>query len=812
MKRKARIRRRALRALAIGLVFAAIAALAWTRYRAAMGDPLLALASRWHEGRRVVDRKGALLRELPSEAGLRGRSAPLEEIGDRLVTATLVSEDKDFYVHDGTDGAAILRAVAQNLLHVRLVSGASTITQQLVKLLDSEGRPHRRGVGEKLREAARAENLEASLDKRAILEAYLHRLSYGHGLTGPEAAAQGYFGKRARDLSWAEAAFLAVLPRAPSYLDPYAHPERVLLRQRALLDALRDEGVLGWAEHERAVAERVAPRSIDRPFFAPHLVDALQREGALADGPLTVATIDLDLQRDAEGLVRAHLASLRAEGAMNAAAIVVDNASGEALAYVGSADFDDASIAGQVDMVWAKRQPGSTLKPFVYALAFGRGRTAADMLADVPTSFIEARGSYAPDNFDGTFLGPISAREALAGSLNVPAIRLAAELDDGELLTTLRALGLESLTREASYYGLALALGSGEVRLRELAVAYMALARGGERVPLRLVAPEASALGRPAAGERVLDAGVAAMVSEILSDPLARVRGLHGHGPFDIGFPVAVKTGTSSGYRDTWTAGYTHERTVVVWVGNADGAPTRGLTGATGAGPLFADIMRRAMRDVGARAPLWDPALLITAEVCPLSGKRPGPRCSEHATRHFIRDHGPTEVCDVHVAATARPAPRAGEAPFRCDERGASTIVALPGVFDAWLAARPSGAPGEDSFGLPWFSVARVPGCNRSEGVTELVVEAPVPGSVFLLSQSGAARHQAVEARASLVGPDAARALGVVEFVLDGRVVASSPPPYRARIPLARGDHELEARPLDPAVHVPVRTTRFSVR
>jgi penicillin-binding protein 1C len=797
-----------------GLVLLALTG-AWRRYRSGAGEPSVHLADRWHEGHLILDRRGAPLRELPSEAGQRGQSLPLEALGDRIIAATLVGEDRDFWGHEGIDRQAILRAFGQNLSHGRLVSGASTITQQLVKLLDNEGHPRPRTLSEKLKEAARAENLERVVSKREILEAYLNRLSYGHGLAGPEAAAKGYFGKRAQDLSWAEAAYLAVLPRAPSFLDPYGHAARIAPRQRALLAALHDRGFLGDADHARAAGEIVAPRPLAHPFLAPHFVAGLVADKALAESGTTQTTLDLGLQGDVEGLVLTHLAAIAGEGAGNAAALVVDNVSGEVLAYVGSADFDDPGIAGQLDVIRARRQPGSTLKPFVYALAFARGRTGADMLADVPTSFPEGRYAYRPGNFDGTFEGPISAREALAGSLNVPAIRLAAELPAGALLDALHALGLASLDEDAAHYGLALALGSGEVELRELAFAYVALARGGERIPPRTTVASAAELGAPArGGERIFDAGIAAAVTDILSDPLARVRGLHGRGPFDVGFPVAVKTGTSSGFRDTWTVGYTHERTVAVWVGNSDGAPTRRLTGASGAGPLFADILRRAMRDVPARAPLWDAALLETAEVCPLSGKLAGPACSDHAARRFVHGHAPTESCDVHVFASAVSAGAEGDAatPYRCDPRGSQRVVLLPDVFDAWLASQPLGAPGQDPFGVPWLARSRLPGCSASPlSAPELRIEAPVSGSVFLLSRAGSARHQAIEVRAAIAG-DPGRRVGLIEFIVDGEVAAQAAAPYRARIPLTRGDHEILARPADPAVHLPVRAARFSVR
>lgn len=779
----------------------------WRAYRASAGEPSVLLDETWHAGTRVLDRQGRLLRELPGPSGNRGRTVPLARMGDRIVLATIVSEDQGFYEHEGVDPIAVARAAAQNVTNGRLVSGASTITQQLVKLLDHEGKPHPRGLREKLREAARAQNLEDVASKDTILEAYMNRLSYGHGLVGPEAAARGYFGVAAADLSWARAAFLAVLPRAPSFLDPYAHADRVRVRQRALLHALADEGLLDGAELARALAEDVVARPLARPFLAPHFVEAV-RKGLRDDdvGAAIVTTLDLDLQRDTEGMVRIHLAAIEDRGARNAAVLVIDNATGDVLAYAGSADFSNERIHGQVDMIQASRQPGSTLKPFFYELAFERGHDAAEMLADVPTAFGEtSRRTYAPLNFGGTFEGPVSAREALAGSLNVPVVRLLAEIGPGDALARLHDLGFASLDREASHYGLSLALGSGEVRLHELGAAYVALARGGEAVPLRMRAADPEPHGR-----RVMPAEMAASIAEILADPLARVRGLQGRGPFDLGFPVAVKTGTSAGFRDALCAGFTRERTVVVWVGNADGAATHELTGATGAGPLFADVMRRAMADVPARAPLYDPALVEEVEVCPLSGRRPGDACPDRAHRKFARGHAPKEACAVHVRVTAAEG-LSSRVPWKCDPRGDETIALLPEVFADWLRGEPPGAPGKDPFGTPWYSAGSVPGCTlKTDEPPVLQITSPAPGSVFVVSNRPAGARQAIEVRASVQGGAGAQP-AAVDFYLDGRPVARSAWPYTARIKPRPGEHEIVALPANPDDPARVRPARFSV-
>ncbi len=767
--------------------------------RRSLGTPSALLDERWYEGARVVDRNGKDLREIPSDKGLRGRETKLEEMGSRIVLSTLAAEDHDFYGHDGVDGLALMRAGAIDLLHGKLVSGGSTITEQLVKLLEHEGSARPRTIMAKLVEMGRAENLEERHDKRTILEAYLNRLPYGHSLVGPESAAQGYFGVAAKDLSWAEAAFLAVVPRAPSALDPITHAEQVTTRAHKVLASLRERRFLSETDLLRAEAEVVSPRRPEHPLLAPYLVDALIKERALVPGT-TTTTIEKELQRDVEGLVRTHLATVAAFGARQAAAIVVDNATGDVLAYVGGADYDEPT-AGKVDMVRTRRQPGSTLKPFVYSLAFEHGHTASEMIADVPTSFPSSTGTYSPSNFDGSFEGPISLREALASSLNIPAIRLAAELPRGALLDRLHALGF-SLPEDAAHYGLSLVLGSGEVTLAELAGAYVALARGGESVPLR------ETLSAPLlAPTRVIDPAAAALVADALSDSLARVRGLHGRGPFDIGFPLAAKTGTSSGYRDNWTAGFTHERTVAVWVGNADGSPMRGLAGASGAGPLFADVMRRAMRDVRERAPLWDPSLLVDVEVCPLSGHLPGPACPDHVVRRFAKGSAAAQHCELHVHATAIATPTQGPH-VRCDPGGKSTVVLLPSAFDDWLLTQPRGAPGRDLFGIPWLPRSRVAGCSEAGLERKLSIEAPADGSIVVLSR-WRPDAETIDVRASLAGPD----VGPVELAVDGVLVGeAASPPFRFRIPAEPGDHVVVARPRDKNAEVALGTTRFSVR
>ncbi len=794
--------------LAIAALGLAVTWLAWSAWwqdlRTRLGAPDEAFADTWHDGQRVLDRHGGLIRETPADHARRGRPLTLDAIGPRLVAATLVSEDADFYDHDGVDRTAMLRAAQQNLRHRRFVSGASTITQQLVKLLDSRGVPGDRDLALKLGEAARAQNLEEVLDKDSILVEYLNRLPYGHGLVGPEAAAQAMFGVASRDLSWAQAALLAVLPRAPSLLDPYTHLDRAQLRQRALLEALHAHGELDTDALARALAEPLELRAIVHPFFAPHFVAMLQAERQLADDGVTQTTLDLRLQRDVEGLLDTHLTAIAERGGHNAAVIVVDNANGDVLAWVGSADPDGMEIDGHVDMVRSRRQPGSTLKPFVVAAALTKGHTPTELVADVPTEFVEHGGhAYAPGNYHGGNVGPISLREALAASLNVPMVRLAADVGPETLLATLHSLGFASLDRGADHYGLSIALGTGEVELRELAAAYVALARGGEAIALRTVLDL-----EPVVPRRVLDAGVAAAVTDALSDPMARLRLLEGRSPFDIGFPLAVKTGTSSGYRDAWAVGYTRERTVAVWIGNADGTATHGLTGAGGAGPLFADVMRRTMLDVATRMPLFASGSLERVEVCALSGARPTELCPDRVSRGFVPGNAPAQGCELHLHAKREAAGADGRARWTCDPDSDEVIVRLPDAFTRWLFSLADGAPGADVNGLAWVAHDAVRGCEPGQQAPgRITITSPLMGSVWPGPTAGL--QDVVELGARITGGVEVETL---QFVVDGKVVATTRAPFVARVEIGPGDHEIYARPRDRDIAVTSERVSFSVR
>jgi len=595
----------------------------------------------------LEDRNGLVLRSTRAGDGSLQRWLSLSEIDPDLLEAFVAGEDHRFYDHHGVDVRAVGRAIRENLRARRVRSGASTITMQLARLLSPGGSRTWHG---KVIQAFWALRLEAHLSKQQILEQYLNRVPLGQGTVGVDAAAALYFDASAARLSLGQAALLAGLASAPSTDNPFVAPDRARSRRALVLSRIGRYGyatadALDRAGHEPLVVPRSTP-----PFLAPHFTSrVLQWLDTAATGGTWRTSLDLPLQTALEAEVRNTVNSLSDRGVREAALVVIDNATGELLAWVGSPDFW-ADSAGQVDMVVSPRQPGSALKPFLYGLAFDRGYTPASVLPDVPRAYATSTGPYQPRNYDRRFHGPVRAREALASSYNVPAVDLADQVGAASLLRVLHGAGFGSLTRSAQYYGLGLALGNGDVTLLELANGYRGLATGGvwHAVEWRSVGPGR----RSAEDHRFVSAGSAALVLDILADPTARIPGFGVETPFDFPFPAAVKTGTSHHFTDNWAVGVTGGFTVAVWVGNFDGQPMRGVSGVSGAGPL----LHRAMLVTARRyAPDELPSPGATdatrVRICALSGLRATGGCAD-LDEWFLPGTAPQKYCDWHQRGT----------------------------------------------------------------------------------------------------------------------------------------------------------------
>ncbi len=477
------------------------------------------------------------------------------------------------------------------------------------------------------------------------------------------------------------------------------------------------------------------------------------------------STLDATLQREVETAVRSFAAGFGVRRASAAAVLVVDNDSAAVRAYVGSPDYGSRERLGQNDGALALRQPGSTLKPFVYALGMQDfGLHSASLLADLQQRFVSADGAYRPNNYDRRFHGPVRLGPALASSLNVPAAALAEQLGPERVARFLRSFGFAHLQPSAREYGAAIALGVAEVQLVELAAAYGTLARGGLYLPLRF---RADTPAPPPV--RVLSPQISQQLTAILSDPQERAATFGRDGPLELDLPVAIKTGTSKGHRDNWVIGYHPRRTVAVWVGNFDGSPMRRSTGASGAGPLFHAVMLAALRDVaGDAAELPAPEVSeLRAEsrvICALSGLLAGPACPERVPAEFWTQAMPQHVCDWHQQRCV-----AGQ--------GCSREEVLPQRYVAWAheSGRASAAPG-------------APAASEPERASAPRLTFPTSGSHFLLDGNLAAAQQELVLAAS-----AARDERLV-FELDGALICTVSAPFRCPWQLRRGAHTLQVR------------------
>jgi penicillin-binding protein 1C len=784
--RGARVRRRSLWLVAAGGV-GVIAVLVWLRC-GPLPEGLLDDA----RGRSttVVDRRGVVLYEARAANGARTTMLQAEVLPETLVAATLAAEDHRFWSHYGVDPLALVRAVKRNLLG-QSREGGSTITQQVAKLLLARQRPSdapvARGWRIKLQETVLALRLEHRLTKREILALYLNLASYGNQLVGAERASQAYFGSSTSILTPAQAAFLAALPQRPSRFNPYRDADRARARHRHVLARMRELGFLDPADTDRALAERLRFSRDEPAFLAPHFVDMVlsrltsdRPAGAGAGSARVETTLDASLQHDVQGIIRSERTDLQRHGAFNTAVVVLDNASGDWLAWEGSGNYGDQDHGGTIDGALTPRQPGSALKPFTYALAFEHGYSPAYVLPDIPSNFPTAEPGvlYSPRNYDGRFRGPLRARAALAGSENVPAVALLSDIGVPSLVRFLRQLGFSTFDKTATYYGLGVTLGNAEVRLAELTAAYATFARGG-------VWLEPTAVRRtvPAEPVRVLSPRAAFWVTDILSDPDAREFVFGRGGNLEFPFPVAVKTGTSQGYHDNWTIGYTKDVTVGVWVGNFNRESLRGSSGVTGAGPIFHAVMLAAVQHARGHLPPAEdaplggaPSDLRRVTICALSGMRANAWCPTRITEWMPVDSSPLP-CSWH---------------HRSDE---GLLTFWPPQYQSWAKDRglleertlAAPAPAPASITMEPAAFAR-PRATASSSNCALDIRNPPPGAIYLIDPTLRRDFQTLPLQASCAQQER------VEWRIDGEPIGTTTGSDRLAWPLAVGEHRITAR------------------
>ncbi|MDX3904215.1 MAG: penicillin-binding protein 1C [Pigmentiphaga sp.] len=672
----------------------------------------------------VVAADGSPLRAYPSEDGVWRYPATPEQVSPRYVETLLTYEDRWFYWHPGINPAALARAAWQWAVSGRIVSGGSTLTMQVARMVDPALRQAPRSVAAKLRQMARALQLEWHLSKRDILTLYLNHAPMGGIVEGVEMASRAYLGKPARELSHAEAALLTALPQAPSRLRPDRAPEAARAARDKVLDRMVALGKWRVATAADARIEPVVAQSLRGRWLAPLAAERLRQRPPSADGTgrrLVRSTIDAEWQSIVENMLLDRVDTLPPRVSM--AVLVMDNDSLEARVYAGSADFSDPRRAAHVDMVKGVRSPGSTLKPFLYAMALDDGMIHSEsLLVDAPQTF----GGYRPGNFQAAFSGAVSVSEALQRSLNVPAVDLLDRLGPARFASALRAGGMRLRIPAGAPPNLSLILGGAGTTLEELVGAYRALARGGMAGRVRLSPAE------PRIESRIMSAGAAFIVRDILESGGRPGRPFHAGGT-----GLAWKTGTSFGFRDAWAVGVTDDWTLGVWVGRPDGTPNPGYFGANVAAPLLHDLV--AALPAAAPSPRVPPGSVRPLAICWPLGLRadstPEDACLQRRRAWVLDDAAPPTLPDRGTlggqAETIWIDPRSGlrTAPG-CRIPGRPVPAARwPAALQPWLES------GVLAAGLrpPWHPACRQPGRDRAgvrlEGLETGALLRPVPGA-----------------------------------------------------------------------------------
>ncbi len=751
---------------------------------------------------RVTDRNNRLLYEvLPQDSG-RHAVISLDRLPACMKSATLATEDKNFYQNPGVDLGGILRAFWINLKGGETLAGGSTITQQVARSLLLSEESQNRTLRRKLREAVLAWQLTGRYSKDEILAFYLNQTYYGSFAYGVEAASQTYFAKPASDLSLPECALLAGLPQAPSLYNPFSNPGGASRRQQVVLDLMKKDGFISQEEHQEAEQTPLSYNPSPCPITAPHFVwmvkdqvDGLFESGQLDrnDSLVVRTTLDLDVQRIAEAAIARQVARFKDDPGIdhdvnNAAVVVLDPHTGEILGLVGSADYFSAGIYGAVNMAISSRQPGSAFKPFVYAAAFDPQSslpwTAATPILDVQTVFTTLDGkSYIPQDYDTLEHGLIPARVALASSLNIPAVAALDKVGVSSMVNLAHRLGITSLG-DPNEYDLSLALGGGQMSLLELTTAYATLANRGYYPGNYTVLDVRDADGnflyqqKKARQTQVFDERVAWLISDILSDDQARQIGFGLNSTLKLERPAAVKTGTTSNFHDNWTVGYTPGLVVGVWVGNSDYQAMRDVNGLTGAAPIWQETIRAILQNRPVENFVRPPDM-VQLKVCTYSGLLPTSLCDRTHLEWFIPPTQPTQTDTVYHQAwidSASGLPADDSTPP--DRLRQVIVLDFPPTAQRWARSQ----------GIRLLSDLKLPPAAVPPG--ELVMISPEPDSTYRISNKLALSDQQLPI-------ETAAGQGVTDISLwaDGRQLCScSSAPYLLWWQLSLGTHQFWAQ------------------
>jgi penicillin-binding protein 1C len=713
----------------------------------------------------LEDRSENILRWIPDAKGERHIWTSLDNIPLVVQKAFISAEDHRFYSHPGVDALAILRAVKSNFTEGHIVSGASTLTQQLSRITY----PRKRTYYDKLVELLRSLRIELLLDKEQILELYLNRVPLGNNLVGVMAGSKVYFGKILSRLTHSEAAMLAALPKAPGKLNPYGRNISSLIeRKNWVLRKMNINGHISSDMLRGSLQDTPVLKPKSFPFGAPHFIN--QVLPVSGNGNITT-TIDLKLQNRIEQILKSHQFRLKRKTAHQASVVILDNENSEILSLVGAIEYSKRH-QGFNDGANALRSPGSTLKPFLFAQALDSGLNTATVLEDIEKKYASPQGTYRPVNFNKKSYGPVSMRNALGNSLNQTAVSLLNTIGYSSFYKTLQSLDLINFPqRGPEHYGLGMVIGNPEVTLVQLASAYAALARGGSFIPAKYFINVKSSKGT-----RIYSEEASYILTDMLSDPSARNLTFGDFFNQKLPFKIALKTGTSTNYRDGWIVGYTPKHTIAIWVGNFNGQPTTGMSGAEAGGPVLVDILNELYPN-GFSSPFSKPEGVVSSEVCSYSGMRPNKFCPHIKRELFVTGMEPEEICDYH------------------NESGG--IHNLPPQFATWLHGRYKKGV-EGNYRLAGFSrnlEETFQTENRSYRNTErryesvdpsIQIMSPVNGEIYIMDLNRGAYQIELDASSSLPVHE-------ITWYVDGREYDKVGPPYKTKWRLSGGKHTITA-------------------
>ncbi|ORC36891.1 hypothetical protein B4O97_04510 [Marispirochaeta aestuarii] len=680
---------------------------------------------------RVEDRRGGLLQVLPvNDEGLRREYLPLDALPQYLLAIFIAGEDDRFFLHPGVDPAAAVRAAVSNLRAGGVVSGASTITMQLAGRAAPEGP----GLGGKLREAWNALRIEARLSKGEILELWLNTLPMGSNVEGVASAAREYFSRNIQSLSPEESALLALIPRNPRRYDP---------RQGGSIEAavnlLHRAGIVTDRKKLRAVTERGAAigKTEPWPFRAPHFVRYVDGLPGINSKEAFVSSLDPEVQEILQGEISARVDSAGENRISNGAGLAISVETGEVLAWVGSADFFDTESQGQIDGVRIRRQPGSTIKPFLYALALEKGMTPATLLPDIPSAF-GSEAVYLPENFSNTFHGPVRLRVALASSLNIPAVHTVVRTGVADFADWLLALGFDSLEDQRDSLGAGIALGNAEISLLELLSAFSVFQRDGLFL--------SSSVERELPGSsprRVMSRETAFLIRDILSSESGRITGFGSGSILNTSYPAMFKTGTSNQFNNIWALGATEKVALGIWMGNFSGETVIGRPGSSIPAAAAVAVLTALQENPVYRVteePGSPPAGIVLVRICPLTGERAGPHCPGSLEEYF----------------------RTGTEPDTCGAHREDGIY-MPSLYRSW----------GDERGLPW----------KYRMDQALRILSPADGAVFYLDPTLPGKSQVLSIEAE--------GQGELLLSINGSLQARGRDFVSLRFPLSPGTHRI---------------------